>query len=60
MSRRDLGFRAIFGAPIVLFMLSLIGLVVALLGDGLWDGFGLLCLGTTLVVVAWALVRRRL
>ncbi|MDB5422431.1 MAG: hypothetical protein JWR59_2378 [Brevundimonas sp.] len=60
MSRRDLGFRAIFGAPIILFVLSLIGLVVALLGDGLWDWLGLLCLAPTIIVTAWVLVCRRL
>ena len=37
MSRRDLGYRAIFGAPLVVGALSLAGLVGALLDDGLWD-----------------------
>lgn len=60
MNRKDLSFRAIFGAPIGLFVLSLIGLIGALLGDGLWDWLGAICLGTTVIVTAWALVRRRL
>lgn len=60
MSRKDLSFRAIFAAPIILFVLSLTGLIGALLDDGLWNWLGPLCLGTTVVVTAWALVRRRL
>ena len=59
MSRKDLGLRAIFGAPIILFVLSLTGLIGALLEDGLWDGLAAALLGTALVVLAWALIRRR-
>lgn len=60
MSRKDLSFAAIFAAPIVLFVLSLVGLIGALLDDGLWDWLGAMLLGTTLVALAWALTRRRL
>lgn len=60
MSRKDLSLRAIFAAPLVLFILSLIGLIGALLDDGLWNWLGPLCLGATVVVTAWALVCRRL
>lgn len=59
MSRKDLGFRATFGVPIILFALSLIGLIGALLEDGLWDWLGAALLGTPLLVLAWALIRRR-
>lgn len=59
MSRKDLDFRAIFGVPIILFALSLIGLIGALLEDGLWDWLGAALLGTPLLVLAWALIRRR-
>jgi hypothetical protein len=59
MSRKDLGFRAIFGVQIILFVLSLIGLIGALLEDGLWDWLGAALLGTPLLVLAWALIRRR-
>jgi len=59
MSRKDLGLLAIFGAPIILFALSLIGLIGALLEDGLWDWLGAALLGTPLLVLAWALIRRR-
>ena len=40
MSRRDLGPWAIFGAPLLLAVLSLIGLVGALLADDAWDWIG--------------------
>jgi hypothetical protein len=59
MSRSDLRLGAIFGAPILTFVLSLSGLVAALLEDGLWDWIGAALLGTALLVMAWALIRRR-
>lgn len=59
MSRKDLSLAAIFGAPIVLFVLSLVGLVGALLEDGLWDPLGAAFLATTILALAWALIRRR-
>lgn len=59
MSRKDLGPWAIFGTPIIVFALSLVGLIGALLGDGLWDWIGAGLLSTTLLVLAWALIRRR-
>lgn len=59
MSRKDLSLAAIFGAPIVLFVLSLVGLVGALLEDGLWDALGAAFLATTILAIAWALIRRR-
>ncbi|MFN3837382.1 MAG: hypothetical protein ACK4MI_06660 [Brevundimonas sp.] len=59
MSRKDLSLAAIFGAPIVLFVLSLVGLIGALLEDGLWDALGAAFLATTVLAIAWALIRRR-
>lgn len=59
MSRKDLSFAAIFAAPIILFVLSVTGLIGALLEDGLWDWLGSVLLGASLVVLAWALIRRR-
>ena len=59
MSRKDLNLRAIFAAPLLLFALSLIGLVVALLGDGPWDWVGQALLASTMVVLARVLVTRR-
>ncbi len=59
MSRKDLNLWAIFGAPVVVFILSLTGLVGALLGDGVWDGVFSTLLASTVVVTVWALIRRR-
>ena len=57
MSRRShkvLSLRAIFAAPVLLFVLSLVGLVGALLEDGAWDWIGSALLATTVIAVAWA------
>lgn len=59
MSRNDLGLRAIFGAPLVLGVLSLIGLVGALLADGAWDLIGAGLLATTILAIAWTRFGRR-
>ena len=56
MSRRDLGLWSIFRLPLLIGVLSLVGLIGALLGDGLWDGLGaaLLVGGLALATAAWA------
>lgn len=59
MSRRDLPFRAIFGAPLVIGVLSLAGLVGALLDDGIWDGLGTGLLAVSVAAIVWALFTRR-
>jgi len=58
MNRRDLGPRAIFGAPLAIAVLSLTGLVGALLADGAWDWIGAGLLAVCLVVPAARFVRR--
>lgn len=57
--RGSLSLAAIFGAPLALAGLSLIGLVGALLADGLWDGLGAGLLGVSLAAIAWARFRLR-
>lgn len=57
--RGALSLRAIFGAPLALAVLSLIGLVGALLADGLWDGLGAVLLGASVATIVWARLRRR-
>ncbi|WP_166574900.1 hypothetical protein [Caulobacter sp. SLTY] len=52
-------FLKIFGWPTVLAILSLIGLVGALVGDGPWDWLSWLCLGFPLAVLGWVLKTRR-
>ncbi|AMN39398.1 hypothetical protein [Rhodoplanes sp. Z2-YC6860] len=58
--RRRQSLGAIFVVPAILAMLSGIGLISALLGDGMWDGLSWLALSVPIVVVIWfALLRRR-
>lgn len=59
MSRKDLNIWAIFGAPVAVFVLSLTGLIGALLRDGVWDAVFSALLASTVVVTVWALIRRR-
>ena len=49
----------IWGVPIVLAILTTIGLISALLGDGVWDALSAVTLGAPVLVGAWYLVRRR-
>ena len=50
---------AIFAIPLVVGVLSLFGLVAALIGDGVWDVVGWVTIGICLVVLVWALIARR-
>ena len=59
MKTGPLDLKAIFAVPLVVAVLSLIGLVGALLGDGVWDGIGWIGLGAGVAVTVWALVARR-
>lgn len=59
MRRRDLGPGAIFGVPLTLAVLSLVGLVGALLGDGVWDPLGAVLVATALVAVVCVRLARR-
>lgn len=47
----------VFVWPVVLFVLGLIGLVGALLADGLWDGLGAALVATAVVAIVWARAR---
>lgn len=59
MSRKDRSLWAIFGAPLWVFVLSLTGLIGALLEDGAWDAVFSALLASSVVVAVWALIRRR-
>lgn len=48
----------IWGAPIVLAILTTIGLISALLGDGVWDALSAVTLGAVCLVGAWYCLRR--
>jgi hypothetical protein len=43
----------VFGIPILLGVLSSVGVLAALLGDGVWDALSWLALGVPCVVIAW-------
>ncbi|UJJ30615.1 hypothetical protein [Halopseudomonas maritima] len=58
MSRTRKTLWQIFRAPLLLALLSIIGLVAALIGDGLLDVLSWLTLGSTLAVIAWYWSRR--
>ncbi|MGI3131657.1 hypothetical protein ACRSLK_14800 [Halopseudomonas pachastrellae] len=58
MNRTRNNLWQIFRAPLLLALLSIIGLVAALIGDGLLDLVSWLTLGSTLLVIAWYWSRR--
>lgn len=49
----------IFGIPILLGLSSALGLLSALLGDGVWDMVSWFALGLPLAVVLWFSLRAR-
>jgi O-antigen/teichoic acid export membrane protein len=51
-------FGPIWTAPIVLGVLTIVGLVSALVGDGVWDALSALALGVVVAVGAWFGLRR--
>lgn len=55
--RRIRSLREVFAMPILLGLLSAIGLVVALLGDDIWDAVGWVGLGIPLLVAAYYVMR---
>jgi hypothetical protein len=44
-------FRDVFGIPTLLAIIGAIGLLAALLGDGLWDALSWLALGALVAVI---------
>lgn len=49
----------VFRVPLILGVLSVVGLISALLADGVWDVVSWCALGVPLLVVVWALWYRR-
>lgn len=49
----------IWGAPLLLALLTTIGLISALLGDGIWDAVSAVTLGIPVLVGAWYTLRRQ-
>jgi hypothetical protein len=48
----------VWGAPIVLGILTTIGLISALLGDGIWDAVSAIALGIPCLLGFWFGMRR--
>lgn len=51
--------RQIWAMPLLLAVLTMIGLVAALFGDGVWDLVSSLTLGAPVAVGAWFALRRQ-
>ena len=51
------GFVRVFGWPILLALSSAIGLISALLGDGVWDALSWNSLAAPVLVIAWHVLR---
>jgi hypothetical protein len=58
MTRKTSSLARTFAAPAAIAIASLVGLVAALLGDGLFDITSWLALATPSTTIAWALTRR--
>ena len=50
---RQLALRQIFAVPLALAVLTAVGLVSALVGDGIWDAASWLMLGVPAAVSLW-------
>ncbi len=54
-----MSLRRVFGVPLLLAVATVIGLVSALLADGIWDALSWITLALPMVVAAWAIWLRR-
>lgn len=52
-------FMRMWGAPIALAALTIIGLISALVGDGVWDHVSAVALGVPVLLCLWFGMRRR-
>ncbi|KMS51171.1 hypothetical protein V474_05300 [Novosphingobium barchaimii LL02] len=59
MKRAKQSLRQVFAVPAVLAVLSLVGLIAALTGDGLRDVLSWIALGVPVLAVVWAMRFRR-
>jgi hypothetical protein len=57
MPARRVRFLHVLGKPILLGLASAIGLLSALLGDGVWDVVSWVMLGMPLAVIVWYAAR---
>lgn len=54
---RGVDFVRVFGVPLLLALVSAIGLLSALLGDDLWDVLSWVALATPVAVIIWCVAR---
>lgn len=59
MNRKRSSFARTFGAPALIALASAVGLVAALLGDGLSDWISWIGLTVPVAAIAWAWLARR-
>ncbi len=52
-------FKRMWAAPITLAILTVIGLISALVGDGAWDHISAVALGVPVLLCLWFALRRR-
>jgi hypothetical protein len=52
-------FLRMWGAPIGLALLTIVGLISALVGDGVWDHVSAVALGVPVLLCLWLGLRRR-
>lgn len=52
-------FIRLWGAPIALAVLTLVGLIAALVGDGVWDHVSAVALGIPVVLCLWFGLRKK-
>ena len=57
MRTRRRSLAEIFGLPLAIAALAVIGLIGALLDDGLWDGLGASMLAVSVAALVWARAR---
>ncbi|WP_165390957.1 hypothetical protein [Pseudoduganella lutea] len=52
-------FLRLWGVPILLGILTTVGLVAALLGDGMWDAVSAVALGLPVLLGIWHSLRKQ-
>ena len=55
--RQPFPFRKVYGLPVLLAVVTFGGLLLALLGDGVWNVASWCALSIPLVVIAWKFVQ---
>lgn len=53
--RMTFPYRKVYGAPLVFAVITLYGLLSALIGDGVWDELSWIALASPLAIIVWRL-----